>query len=148
MTELQKLERQERIVVANDILRIIAAHGRRFFSQDADRLQRMENPRISRFEFAANGRLWFIDKHSGRRIFVHYEPRWRGGRWRTFTEGGTLHSLIEALRDYILRGDLGFLRHFGPWQPWVCGGDLWGYGDDMAVVRAAVAERVAQVGAE
>jgi hypothetical protein len=33
---------------------------------------------------------------------------------------------------------------FGPWPEWICGGDLWGYGAEMDVVRRA-AQRLALV---
>jgi hypothetical protein len=129
---------QQRIEIANRILRVIAAHGRRFFSQDSDQSVRMENPRVSQFEII-KGRLWFRDKYTDKLIFVHFEPRWRS-RWRGFSDGGTLRSLVEHLRDFILKKvDRVNIKYFGPWAEYVCGGDLWGYGDEMGTVRGQIA---------
>jgi hypothetical protein len=55
--------------------------------------------------------------------------------WRGFSEGGTLRSLVEQLRDYIRTGKQVHPQSFGPWPQWYCDGDLWGYGDDMQQVR-------------
>ena len=49
------------------------------------------------------GKVWIIDDYSGKRVFTH-ETVW-GGRWRGFSHGGTLRSLVEAFRDYICTGE-------------------------------------------
>jgi hypothetical protein len=139
-----------RIETANQILRICASHGRRFFSQDADSLTRMENPRVSEFfVHPLNGRLYYRDKWRGAQIYVHHDPPRRGGSWGwRFSEGGTLGSLCRDLRDWILgKRDTIPLYHFGPWN--YCSGDLWGYGEDMVKVRAeALAALETQAGEE
>lgn len=128
--------KQQRVEICNAILKICASHGRRFFSQDADQ-PRMTNPRISEFSLDDRGRIWFTDRYSGKRIYVAYKYRWRG-----FTEGGTLRSLVESMRDYI-RDASNALPYsvFGPWPEWICGGDPWGYGkEEMAEVRREVSD--------
>ena len=56
--------------------------------------------------------------------------------WRGFSEGGTLRQLVERLSEFIM-WDRPIPAHIlGPWPDWVCGGDPWGYGDDMDAVRA------------
>ena len=127
----------QRVEVCNQILRICASHGRRFFSHDADRLNREDNPVISRFELDQRGRIWFIDKYTGARIYTAYKYTWRG-----FSDGGTLRSLCDALAAYIRAEENTIpFGHFGPWQEWVCGGDPWGYGkEEMAEVRRKVVE--------
>lgn len=107
---------------ASRFLTAIASCGRTFFAH---------NGRVSRFEVDDRGRVWFVDAYHERRIYTHYEGRWRG-----FSEGGTLRSLVCTLRDFIRTGEPQGL-HLGPWPDWVCNGDLWGYGADMATVRAA-----------
>lgn len=129
--------KQERVTQCNEILRICASHGRRFFSHDADRLERETNPAISHFELDPRGRIWFIDKYTGKRIYTAYKYKWRG-----FSDGGTLRSLCDALCDYI-RAEKNTipLGHFGPFQEWRCGGDPWAYGkEEMAEVRRKVVE--------
>jgi len=115
-----------RAETANDMLRIISEHGRRFFQHEGQ---------VARFHVGPRRRVRFEDAYSGNLIYTHY-----AGRWRGFTEGGTLRCLVEALRDYIM-GRRGLpLDHLGPWPVWLCGGDLWAYGDDMAMVRQRCAE--------
>lgn len=137
-----------RLALANAVLCVCASYGRRFFSEDADRSERKEFPRISRFEIDPRGRLWFIDKWRGARIYVHNEYPWRSGWSRRFSEGGTLLDLCKALRDFIRTGERRFMRHFGPWPQSCCGGDLWGYGDDMPLVRRDVAALLAALDAK
>lgn len=136
------MSRDERLLVANKAIEIIASHGRKFFSLQADKPRAAEN-RISKFLFV-NGRLWFEDKYTGRRIYV----AWRRGRWRGFSEGGTLRALIESMADWIIGKRPEFpLSKLGPFPEWVCGGDLWGYGEDMDIVRQEISRLAVAEGA-
>lgn len=114
--------KKERAEQASRFLTAIASCGRKFFAH---------NGRVSRFEVDDRGRIWFVDSYRERRIYTHYEGHWRG-----FSEGGTLRSLVCMLRDYIRTGEQQRI-HLGPWPDWICNGDLWGYGADMAIVRTA-----------
>ena len=116
--------RKQRARKANALIEVIAGCGRRFFHYQG---------RVSSFELDARGRIWLIDNYTEARIYTH-----KTGRWRGFALGGTLKSLCEVLRDWIM-GRRPWLapKTFGPWPEWVCGGDLWGYGDDMQHVRSA-----------
>lgn len=128
----QKLERLAR---ANYLIQTIASCGRRFFSMGSD--SRTECFRtVSRLELDDRGRCWLIDKYTGRRIYTHYTGRWRG-----FSDGGTLKGVIVALRDYVVHGKLVPPLMFGPWPKMFCDGDPWGYDGDTAIVRAT-AERL------
>jgi hypothetical protein len=117
-------DKNERVKIANKIIEAVSKYGRGFF---------LHKGRVSRFELADKGRLWYIDGYTQKRIYVAYKYQWRG-----FSEGGTLRSVIENLRDFI-RFDAPIRNHFGPWPEWLCGGDLWGYGDAMADLRAELA---------
>lgn len=108
--------------IANELLRVIAACGRQFFSHDG---------RVACFDVDGRGHVWFVDAYSQKRIYTHYRYNWRG-----FTNGGTLRALVENLRDYIRTGEPPSLG-LGPWPAELCGGDLWGYGTDMQRVRTA-----------
>lgn len=112
----------ERIDKANRFIAAVAGCGRRFFHHDG---------RVSYFKADDRGRIWFVDKYTQRPIYTHYTGRWRG-----FTEGGTLKRLVEKLRDFIRTGNKQRLD-LGPWPDWICGGDLWGYGAYMSAVRQA-----------
>lgn len=121
--EREKLEQRSRLAAANVLIQVIAGNGRGFFGH---------NGRVSRLELDGRGRVWLIDKYHEKRVYTHH-----GGRWRNFTEGGTLRDLIIRLRNYVKRGDAVNPAVFGPWPASYCAGDLWGYGDDMAKVREA-----------
>ena len=115
------IEKQARLENANALIRYIADHGRRFFRMGI---------RVSQLERDSRGRVWFVDKYTGKRIYTHYRGRWRG-----FSEGGTLQCLVLKLVRYIVHGDLVPANVLGPWPDWYCGGDLWEYGDSMQAVR-------------
>lgn len=115
--------RQERLYKANELIRVISRTGRKFFRYKDE---------VSRLELDTRGRVWFVDAYNGSRCYTHYT-----GKWRNFTNGGTLKDLIIALKDYIVKGTPVPAGHFGPWPDWCCDGDLWGYGDDMEKVSEA-----------
>jgi hypothetical protein len=115
--------KRERAARANEFLRAVAGCGRGFFQRCG---------RVSSFEVDDRGRIFFRDAYTLRAIYTH-DTR---GRWRGFTEGGTMRCLVIYLRDFIRTGEQQNL-HLGPWPQWVCDGDLWGYGQDMELVRAA-----------
>ncbi|MDY0836809.1 hypothetical protein [Pseudomonas sp. SED1] len=94
---------------------IIGAHGRRFFNQVADRYASMEVDQ--------RGKVWFIDGYSARRIFTH-KTTW-GGRWRGFSHGSTLRSLVEGFRDYIRIGEPMHPGYLGPER--FGDSNIWGY---------------------
>ena len=107
--------KQERVEHANALIRAISSHGRRFFY---DR----EHDRIARMEVDANGKVWFIDDYSGKRIYTHYRYHWSG-----FSHGGTLRDLVIAMRDYIRVGTKIPRGYIAPARQWT-DGDVWGYG--------------------
>jgi len=119
-----KLTKVDRVAEANRVLQIISNHGRRFF---------FHKERISQFEVDARGMIWFRDSWTDKPVYTHYNGRWKG-----FSEGGTLRSLVIALRDYIRTGEPISARWFGPWPQHICDGDLWGYGPSMDDVRSGV----------
>jgi hypothetical protein len=137
---MTKLDKNARVAIANQAIEIIASHGRKFFSLAAEG-RPVEQNRISRFELQAQGRLWFIDKWTQKAIYTAY----RRGKWRGFSEGGTLRALICEIADWITGKREAFpLNCFGPWPEYICGGDLWGYGKDMQIVREKLAELFSQ----
>lgn len=118
------MSKKERLEIANKLIDVIAACGRKFFAKEE---------RVSKFEIDARGKIWFIDAYSQKRIYTHHKGRWRG-----FTNGGTLRALVENLRDFINNGtQISNPYTFGPWPDHIAQGDLWGYGDDMQAVRDA-----------
>lgn len=117
--------KSKRLNSVNELIKVIATHGRKFF-------RHKEN--IAYMEIDSNGRIWFIDDYKGARIYTHYRRE-----WREFSHGGTLKSLVEAFRDYIQTGYFNFLQ-LGPWPDWVCNSDLWGYEQDMSIVRKKAKE--------
>jgi hypothetical protein len=124
-TENKLALKRQRVEHVNQAIRIIGAHGRRFFfNQIADRYASMEVDH--------RGKVWFIDDYSARRIFTH-ETNW-GGRWRGFSHGGTLRAVVEAFRDYIRSGEPAHPGYLGPER--FNGSNIWGYDEEgMKAVR-------------
>ena len=114
-------ERIKRLAEVNVFMQAMAGHGRKFFRHGDS---------VSWLEMDVRGRIWFFDSYSRKRIYTHYRGRWKG-----FTNGGTLKALVEALRDYVMTGKK--LSQGRLWWPdWYCNGDLWGYGEEgMEPVR-------------
>lgn len=120
-------ERRERAEHANQLIRVIADHGRRFFWSEL-------HQRYASIEVDAGGRVWFIDDYSGKRIYTHWTPF--GNKWRGFTHGGTLRSLVEKMRDYILAGEQVHLDRIAPTM--IDGKtNLWGY-ERLAAYEARI----------
>jgi len=120
------LSPSQRLDQANELIQVIASHGRRFFYST-------QKQRYARVELDPRGRVWWVDDYSGQRIYTHQTPF--GNKWRGFSHGGTLRSLAEAIRDYVVHG-----TPIPPWRiaPQQSYGDLWGYGEQGAKdVRAA-----------
>lgn len=122
------LSKDQRLEEANALIRAMSDVGLRFFYDK-------RHDRVARFELTIDGRLWFRDDHSDKRIYVAYR-----GRWRMFSHGGTMRQLVDGLAEYIRSGKRVSAGHFGPWPQWICEGDLWGYGEEaMAALRATLA---------
>lgn len=124
---MKREQKQKRVEKANQFIQSIANCGCRFFwSKKFDR--------VSRFELAENGRLYFHDKYTGVRLPLSHM---KSDRWQVkFSEGGTLKALVEYLAHYIRTGKPITNQYvLGPWEEWMCRGDLWGYAEDMENVR-------------
>lgn len=118
----KQAEREARCERANELIVYIAARGRKFMHHKGF---------VSRFELSG-WRVYYIDRHTRARIYA-VAPR---SRWRGFSGGGTIKSLVEDLARYVRTGKQ-IDQHFGPWPDWLCGGDPWGYGRQaMAEIRA------------
>ncbi len=120
-------DKSERLRVANQVIRIISDRGRRFFYSHA-------HQRVGRFVLE-QGRLLFIDPHTGARIDIV-----RVGRWDGFTGAGDLQRIVEDLARYVTSGKPVDPEHFGPWPKTANRGDQWGYGVVMDDVRRLIAE--------
>ena len=120
---MNKPEREQRLVVVNQLIDLIAANGRHFFRGET---------RNARFEFDERNRLWWIDNYRQTKVYTHQASR---AKFRGFTGGGTLRSLMLHLRDYIIDDAKLPPSQLGPWPEWYSEGDPWGYGADMATIR-------------
>jgi hypothetical protein len=125
--------KQERLRHANDLIRVIGSHGRRFFyNKERDTFARLD---------LRNGRVWWIDDYMGSEVFTHKTNF--GNKWRGFSHGGTLRALVEDMRDYIMSG-----RTIERWKIVIqqlgaddLTGNIWGYDVEGAqAVRAAAYE--------
>lgn len=110
-----------RVSKVNAMIKTIGDCGRGFFKS---------NGNYARVELDMRGRVWWVDDYTKKRIYTHYNGRWRG-----FSHGGTLKAVVESFKDYIVFNKPLWPKIFGPWPEGYCGGDLWGYGQDMQKVR-------------
>lgn len=118
-------EKHLRAEQVNQVIRIIADHGRRFFYHAGTN-------NYARMYVDGFGKIWFVDDYTGKAVYTH-KTTW-GGRWKGFSNGGTLRSLVEEFRDYIRTGiplHRGFL---GPER--FDDSNIWGYDEaEMKAVR-------------
>jgi hypothetical protein len=110
----------ERLAHANQLIRIISSHGRRFFFNET-------HDRIAELVLCSRGRVWFLDDYTGKLIYTHKTTL--TNKWRGFSHGGTLRNLVEMMRDYIVNG--------WPIREWYLGqerdftdGNVWGYSQE------------------
>lgn len=117
---MKEATKHDRLEIANQFIKIIASHGRKFFNI---------NGQIAYMKIKA-GHVYWVDEYSQKEIYLSYKY-WSKG----FTNGGTLRELVKALRLYVLgRRDFP-ISYLGPWPENLCDGDLWGYGESMEQVR-------------
>lgn len=116
--------RAERLVIANSIIYTIATTGHKHLSyKDA----------IGYLEEDSRKRIWYVDPYTKKRVYTHYKGEWRG-----FNGGGTLHSLIEYLKNYVVHEWKVNLYAFGYRPEWLTGGyDIFRYREDITKVWEA-----------
>jgi len=106
---------QVRCVYANQLLEVIAKHGRRFFYCP-------KTERVARLVY--DTKVHLIDAKTGTKIVLR-----NNGSWTGFSHGGTLRELVTMMRDYVTKGTrigmhfIGMERTFGD-------GNIWGYPAD------------------
>lgn len=110
--------KQQRLAHANELIKIIAAHGRRFFFSE-------HTGRTAEIFIGSRGRVWFVDEYTGKIIYTH-KTTWTN-KWRGFSHGGTLRSLVEMMRDYIVTGRPIPAFYLGPERNQLTDGNIWGY---------------------
>ena len=116
-------QRLDRIIAANEFIRVIANCGRRFFHNTGaghDAYLTLN---------AGRNIVWLFDDYTGKRINIAKEGRWEG-----FSHGGTLKSLLQSIGRHVLCGSM---MRYGYFQPLMANGfeNPWGYGDDILTVR-------------
>lgn len=119
----------QRLGHANELIKIISAHGRRFFFST-------HTGRTAELFIGKGGRIWFVDEYTGKVIYTH-KTTWTN-KWRGFSHGGTLRDLVEMMRDYIVTGRPIPAFYLGPERGHLTDGNIWGYEPEaMKAVRDA-----------
>lgn len=114
---MSKVTEADRLASVNEFIKVIGSCGRKFFRNDA-------NDRFANMEVDAQGKVWFIDDYTTRRIYTHYERCWSG-----FSHGGTLRDLVRVFRDHIKRGVQIHSKYFQARSRMSCG-HPWGYPEE------------------
>jgi hypothetical protein len=120
------MTKQQRCDEVNKVILAISNHGRRFFYNG-------HHDRVASMYVAPNGHIYFIDAYTGGAIYVAYN-----GRWRKFTNGGTLRDLVLQFYTYISKDVPINIGYIGLYRRAIVDGDIWGYGD--AAIQAVLAE--------
>ena len=120
--------KQARCEHANELIKLIASHGRKFFWCESKQ-------QFAKMEVDARGKIWFTDDYSGKRVYTHYHRYWKG-----FSHGGTLRFLVELMREYISNGEQISIYYIAPIRSIDGGHDMWGYGHEAchAVKASAI----------
>jgi len=117
----------ERLEHANQLIKVIAAHGRHFFYNDITKV-------TSKLMTDQRGRVWFLDDYTLKWIFSH-ETTWTN-KWRGFSHGETLRGLVELMREYIIKGTPIHPYYLGMERRNVYDGNIWGYPDEaIKIIR-------------
>ncbi len=120
---------EQRLLTANEVIKIIAKYGRHFLSDNSDQCEVVSDPYIANFSVDARGELWYTQAWHRSRMLVRLQE------WPRFSDGGTLRGVIENLRDHIMAGKPVRI-HFA---------EYWGYGEDMIKVAEEVNVLTARV---
>jgi hypothetical protein len=118
------VSKAERVEHANQLIQVIARHGRRFFYDQ-------KSDTTARLEVDHRGKVWFHDHYSKARVYTH--PATFGNSWRGFTHGGTLRQLVEDMRDYVMTGRQIWISSLGP-QRNSDQSNIWGY-EELAMAK-------------
>ncbi|MDE1465652.1 hypothetical protein [Spartinivicinus poritis] len=124
--------KQQRLEAVNELIKVIASSGRCFFSENADKSNKVENPFISTMEIDERGKIWYIDHYTRKRIYTHNDHD-----WNYFTHGGTLKRLVAFFRNHISKGAQIRADYFDPNGSFWGEQHPWAYGDDILIVKEA-----------
>lgn len=116
--ELEDCVQCDRVDHINQLINLIATHGRKLFNHEGT---------ISNMEKDKNGKIWFVDYYTRRRIYVAYKYEWAG-----FTSGGTMRSLVQAFYKYIKDGTPVSIKALAEPSFYRDGRNVWGYELDEA----------------
>lgn len=114
-------EREDRKSIANQLVELISSEGRRFFFHAS-------SGRMGFFDVDTRGLVWWTDEYTQVRISTHDV---RDERWRGFSHGGTLRSLVMTMSKYILTGEKLSLSWIAPSRR-DGESNLWGYSVESA----------------
>lgn len=120
------MTKEERLANANELIKLIAELGRKFFNYNN---YVEKNGTISHFKLK-NNRIYFVDGYTKKEMYA-YDNNHRLFK-RYFSEGGTLEALVLDLSEYIRTGKPANSKHGygGVYCP------HWGYPDkDMDKIR-------------
>ncbi len=120
-------EKTKRLKNVNKLVKVIGHNGRHFFWSE-------KNSRFAKM-ILKNHRLYWVDEHTGKHVYLHYKY-WNRG----FSNGGTLRQLVNYLKNYVMTGEKIPKQFLGPWPSWYCDGDPWGYGKKMIKIRKKATE--------
>lgn len=103
----------KRVEAANQFIALIASRGRRFFEYVHHRTDGGTHTEVACFKRDDRGKLWFWNEWTCNWMYVS-----KYGPYKGFHHGGTLHSLVAALVDFIKSGNAYFHESFFNARHW------------------------------
>jgi hypothetical protein len=112
----------DRLKAANEFIQVIASCGHQYFLHK-------DSGVIARLDLDPEGRMWITDEYTLKRVNTHKDNDWDG-----FNHGGGLRSLIQSVRDFVVRGKTMREMYFTPAAPGEKENNYWGY-EDAAMLK-------------
>ncbi|PSV00605.1 hypothetical protein [Photobacterium kishitanii] len=108
-------EKRTRVAHCNQLIESISSYGRRFFYNS-------DNGRRDEIVLSNAGRVYFLNTHLNDLVYTHTSRT-----WLKFSSGGTLRCLVEAMRDYVIKGEKLDINGICPMRIRAENGNIWGY---------------------
>lgn len=112
---LKNETKEERILIINELIKVIALNGRKFFSNKLDN--------DIAYVFFKNGRIYMYSEYTKTNMCLNTKYGYPPKKWH---HGGTLWALTRDFKEFIQKG--GYTNHNNGYGGLYC--PHWGYDDE------------------
>lgn len=132
--------RYQRIELANHFLKVLALTGRGYFCYPHDDERGRQ---FAKFRIATDGKLWLLNEWKLKWMYVSNPSRAIKG----FHHGGTLHSLVRCIVEWIKTGDASISEGFFVARHWAYPTEamelITEFGKEIGLIRESAQQAVA-----